>query len=185
MRDPGPEGVAWAARLQAERLRLHWLAGADPAPASEGLIAAWRVSTAAFDEFGHVYEAARSRTRLAAALAASGDLAGASAEVEVAKVVALRLGAAALLTELRALGTPDGDEPRRTERNRDLDALTPREQEVLALVATGRSNREIAAALFISAKTVSVHISNVLGKLEAGSRTEAVAVARRRGLLET
>jgi DNA-binding CsgD family transcriptional regulator/tetratricopeptide (TPR) repeat protein len=185
MRDPGPEGVAWAARLHAERLRLHWLAGADPAPASEDLIAAWRESTAAFDDFGHVYEAARSRTRLAAALAASGDLAGASAEVEVAKVVALRLGAAALLTELRALGTPDGDEPRRTERIRDLDALTPREQEVLALVATGRSNREIAAALFISAKTVSVHISNVLGKLEAGSRTEAVAVARRRGLLET
>ncbi|HEX3705820.1 MAG TPA: LuxR C-terminal-related transcriptional regulator, partial [Mycobacteriales bacterium] len=63
-------------------------------------------------------------------------------------------------------------------------ALTPREHEVLALVATGRSNREIAAALFISAKTVSVHISNLLGKLEAGSRTEAVAIARRRGLLD-
>jgi DNA-binding NarL/FixJ family response regulator len=66
---------------------------------------------------------------------------------------------------------------------RESDALTPREHEVLELVATGRSNREIAAALFISAKTVSVHISNLLGKLEAGSRTEAVAIARRRGLL--
>jgi DNA-binding NarL/FixJ family response regulator len=53
----------------------------------------------------------------------------------------------------------------------------------LELVATGRSNREIAASLFISAKTVSVHISNLLAKLEAGSRTEAVAIARRRGLL--
>ena len=54
---------------------------------------------------------------------------------------------------------------------------------MLALVASGRSNRDIAGQLFISAKTVSVHMSNVLAKLEAASRTEAVAVARRRGLL--
>ncbi len=61
--------------------------------------------------------------------------------------------------------------------------LTPREAEVLALVAEGRSNGEIGKQLFISTKTVSVHVSNVLAKLDAGSRTEAVAVARRRGLL--
>jgi DNA-binding NarL/FixJ family response regulator len=66
---------------------------------------------------------------------------------------------------------------------RESQDLTPREHEVLTLVATGRSNRDIAGQLFISAKTVSVHISNVLAKLEATSRTEAVAVARRRGLL--
>ena len=165
MRDPGPEGTAWARRLDAEQLRLRWLAGADPVPGSADLVAAWCETTAAFEEFGHVYEAARSRTRLAAALAASGDVAGASAEVEVARVVALRLGAGALLAELRVLGTPDGDEPRRPARVRDIDALTPREHEVLELVATGRSNREIAASLFISAKTVSVHVSNLLAKL--------------------
>jgi DNA-binding NarL/FixJ family response regulator len=51
------------------------------------------------------------------------------------------------------------------------------------LVATGRSNRDIAQQLFISAKTVSVHISNVRAKIEATSRTAAVAVARRPGLL--
>ena len=67
---------------------------------------------------------------------------------------------------------------------RDGDALTTREREVLALVATGRSNREIAQQLFISAKTVSVHISNVMAKLDAGSRTEAVAVARRKHLID-
>jgi DNA-binding NarL/FixJ family response regulator len=61
--------------------------------------------------------------------------------------------------------------------------LTPRESEVLALVAQGRSNREIALHLFISAKTASVHVSNILAKLDASGRTEAVAVARRRGLL--
>lgn len=61
--------------------------------------------------------------------------------------------------------------------------LTPRERQVLALVAEGRSNGEVAKELVISTKTASVHVSNILAKLNASSRTEAVAVARRRGLL--
>ena len=61
--------------------------------------------------------------------------------------------------------------------------LTPREGEILALVAEGRSNGEIGKQLFISTKTVSVHVSNILAKLDAASRTEAAAVARRRGLV--
>ncbi|WP_344951196.1 response regulator transcription factor, partial [Actinomadura miaoliensis] len=60
--------------------------------------------------------------------------------------------------------------------------LTPRELEVLRLVAQGRSNREIAEALFISAKTASVHVSNILGKLDVASRGEAAATAHRLGL---
>jgi DNA-binding CsgD family transcriptional regulator len=60
-----------------------------------------------------------------------------------------------------------------------LATLTEREREVLDLLAEGRSNREIAAALFISPKTASVHVSNILGKLGASSRTEAAAIARR------
>jgi DNA-binding NarL/FixJ family response regulator len=60
--------------------------------------------------------------------------------------------------------------------------LTAREIEVLRLVATGRSNREIAADLFISAKTASVHVSNILAKLDATSRTEAAAIAHQAGL---
>jgi DNA-binding CsgD family transcriptional regulator len=63
-------------------------------------------------------------------------------------------------------------------------ALTAREREILALVADGRSNGEIARQLFISTKTVSVHVSNILAKLGAGGRTEAAAVARRQGLLD-
>ena len=55
---------------------------------------------------------------------------------------------------------------------------------MLTLVAQGRSNREIAGQLYISAKTVSVHVSNMLAKLGAAGRTEAVAVARRRGYLD-
>ena len=53
-----------------------------------------------------------------------------------------------------------------------LAALTSREREVLRLIAAGRSNREIASVLFIAPKTASVHVSNILGKLGAASRTE-------------
>ncbi|MGH8888654.1 MAG: helix-turn-helix transcriptional regulator, partial [Acidothermaceae bacterium] len=62
-------------------------------------------------------------------------------------------------------------------------ALTPREAEVLELLGQGLSNRQIGKALFISEKTASVHVSNIIGKLDAASRTEAVVVARRRGFL--
>ncbi|MGH3406522.1 MAG: response regulator transcription factor, partial [Streptosporangiaceae bacterium] len=61
-------------------------------------------------------------------------------------------------------------------------ALTPRELEVLRLLAAGHSNREIGAALFIAPKTASVHVSNILGKLGASSRTEAAAIAHSNGL---
>jgi DNA-binding NarL/FixJ family response regulator len=115
-------------------------------------------------------------------LRAAGHIAEAKVEFEAARQVAERLGAEPLLRELRGLTGYDAAAVRPAV-NRDSPVLTPREQEVLTLVATGRSNRDIAGQLFISAKTVSVHISNVLAKLEASSRTEAVAVARRRGLL--
>ena len=61
---------------------------------------------------------------------------------------------------------------------------TAREAEVLGLLAEGRSNGEIGRALFISTKTASVHVSNILAKLGAASRGEAVALARRPGLLD-
>jgi DNA-binding CsgD family transcriptional regulator len=61
--------------------------------------------------------------------------------------------------------------------------LTGREEQVLRLVADGMTNRQIGERLFISGKTVSVHISNVLAKLGAAGRAEAVAVAHRQGLL--
>ena len=56
---------------------------------------------------------------------------------------------------------------------------------MLRLVAAGRSNREIAAELFISAKTASVHVSNILGKLGVTSRGEAAAAAHRHRLFDT
>ena len=61
-------------------------------------------------------------------------------------------------------------------------ALTDREREVLRLLARGLSNREIGTELFITPKTASVHVSNILAKLGAASRTEAAAIAHREGL---
>ena len=74
----------------------------------------------------------------------------------------------------RCVGRPDAD-----------TVFTPREVEVLALMAQGRTNRQIGAELYISEKTASVHVSNILAKLAASSRTEAVAIAAQRGMLDT
>ena len=63
-------------------------------------------------------------------------------------------------------------------------SLTAREQDVLRLLAQGRTNRQIGEALFISGKTASVHVSNILAKLGAASRGEAVAIAYREGLIK-
>ncbi len=177
----GPEGDAWLARTTAEHARLRWLSGHDPLPEKQ-LVDEWRDAVSAFERFGHVYETARSRARLAAVLRATGDAAEAAEQLTRAREVATRLGAQALLAELRTLGGP-GAPTSRTPASRRDEPLTARENEVLTLVAEGRSNREIAQQLFISAKTVSVHVSNILAKLDAAGRTEAVAVARRRGLL--
>jgi len=180
-RDPsgfwGPEGRAWVKRLDAELLRVRWLAGVD-APPADVLVEVWREAVLLYDDFGHVYEATRARTVLAGILRATGDPAGAREVGDLARAAAHALGAQPLLDDLRAVGST----PARAEGGAS-DVLTPREREILALVAQGRSNGEIGKQLFISTKTVSVHVSNILGKLGAAGRTEAAAIARRRGLL--
>jgi DNA-binding CsgD family transcriptional regulator/tetratricopeptide (TPR) repeat protein len=180
-RPQGPEGVAWLARAHAEHARLRWLAGVNPPPEDE-LVESWQQAVAAFETFGHVHETARSLARLAAVLRATGEPAPAADAAATAREIAVRLGAKPLLAELRALADP-GSPATRPQRSSGGDALTARESEVLRLVASGRSNREIGEQLFISAKTVSVHVSNIMAKLGASSRTEAAALARRRGLL--
>lgn len=167
----GPEGQAWLARVHAEHARLQ---GVDDPEA-------WRLATEGFG-YGYTYEEARSRWRWAEALVGSGDRAAAREQAAAALDAATRIGAAPLAQAVRDLarrarldlpGVPDAG----------ADVLTSREAEVIALVAQGLTNRQIGERLFISGKTVSVHISNVLAKLDASGRAEAVAVAHRRGLL--
>ncbi|MBM6399543.1 helix-turn-helix transcriptional regulator [Phycicoccus sonneratiae] len=167
---PSLEGEAWVARARAEGLRAEWLGGTGAA--LDPLVAAWREVVALFDERAEPYELARSRARLAEVLTAAGDP-GAREQVVLAREVAERLRARPLLAALDRLDA----RPAST-------SLTAREAEVLALVAAGRSNGEVGRALFISTKTASVHVSNILAKLGAASRGEAVALARTAGLLE-
>jgi DNA-binding CsgD family transcriptional regulator len=173
----GVEGRAWVSRAHSEHLRFRWLSGVD-APAEDELVGSWSETVAAFERFGHVFEHARSQARLAAVLRAAGRTTDARTVADQARATAHRLGAGPLLTELRTLGAA-----RNVEASRYGEMLTPRELEILALVAQGRSNSEIARQLFISAKTVSVHVSNILAKLGASGRTEAAALARQGGLL--
>jgi DNA-binding NarL/FixJ family response regulator len=71
--------------------------------------------------------------------------------------------------------------PAARARSLERFELTPRELDVLPLIADGRTNREIAAELFISDKTASVHVSRILAKLGARNRAEAAALAHRLG----
>jgi DNA-binding CsgD family transcriptional regulator len=162
----GPEGRAWAARVEAEWQRVHGRLDVD----------AWRRVVEAFD-FGFVYEVARSRWRLAEALLASGDRDAAQHEWELARQTAGKLRAAPLEHALEEFGR------RARFAGQGDGGLTAREVEVLRLVAEGLTNREIAELLFIAQKTVSVHVSNILAKLQSSTRTQAAATARSRGLL--
>ncbi|MEZ0581321.1 AAA family ATPase [Nocardioides sp. MH1] len=173
----GTEGQAWGLRLAAEHLRARWVGGIDP-PERDELVAAWAATVAAFAELDSVPELAKARTTYSGILRLLGDTAAAREEGDLARAAAHQLGATVLLEELRTSGSA----PARST-SAAPQRLTAREREILRLVAEGRSNGEIGRQLFISTKTVSVHVSNILGKLNAGGRTEAAAIARRDGLL--
>jgi len=172
----GPEGRAWQARAAAEQARLEHAAGVLTRSAEEYL-AGWRAAVEGFAP-GYRYEHARSLIGLAEAQRATGDLAAATESAAVARAFAREVGARAMLERLATLAVPARAAPA------GPSPLTPREREVLRLIADGRTNRQIARSLFISEKTVSVHVSNVLAKLGAAGRTEAAAIARRDGLLD-
>jgi DNA-binding CsgD family transcriptional regulator len=132
--------------------------------------------------------AAYCRWRQAEALVAAGaSRAQASEPLREAYAVATRIGAKPLLRELEVLAkwarlelaSPDAWLPDRDQGMHEMLGLTPREAEVLALLARGFTNREIAATLVISARTASVHVSHILRKLGAPNRLEAAAIAHR------
>jgi DNA-binding CsgD family transcriptional regulator len=176
-----PDLAAWHATALAESARRD----GRPDPA------AWAAAAAAWEQLGRPYRAAYARFRQAEALlAAGGDRDAAAGALRGAAEVTGRLGARPLDAEVKALAQraridlappAAATEPAGAAPAKQL-GLTPREAEVLALVAAGRSNRQVAQALFISPKTVSVHVSNILAKLGVATRVEAAAVAHRLGL---
>jgi DNA-binding NarL/FixJ family response regulator len=135
-------------------------------------------AAAAWEAVGQPYQQAVALTYAAKVALAERASREAAARLRRAAPIAERLGAAPLAAQIadltrRAGSGGDADDP----------GLTSRELEVLRLVAAGQSNREIAAALVISPKTASVHVSNILAKLGAATRTEAAVKAHELGLL--
>jgi DNA-binding CsgD family transcriptional regulator/tetratricopeptide (TPR) repeat protein len=154
-------------------------------------VAGWQEAAAAWDGLGRAYPAAIARWREAEALVAAGDRDAAVGPASAAVAEAERLGAAWLAGELESLAArarlrlgAEGEAGEPVERDEDEDpfGLTPRERQVLALVAAGATNREIGRQLYMAEKTASVHVSRILAKLDVRSRTEAAGVAHRLGL---
>ena len=153
----------------------------------------WGKSAQAWEALRHPWPAAYARWRQAEALlAARASRDAGRAALAKAWKLASEFDARLLLAEIDvlarrariALPAPQGEGERdgraqQPARPTDALGLSPREREVLALVADGRTNRQIAAALFISYKTATAHVSNILAKLGVANRGEAAAVAHR------
>jgi DNA-binding CsgD family transcriptional regulator len=181
---PPPPGVAAShATARAETSRI-------TDPGDEGL---WAEAQAAWDAIGNTPRAAYARWRRAdAALTVGDDRPEQSLLVREAYAVAAELRARPLMKALRRLALraridlDNGDRPTRPSNPLISQfELTPRELEVLALLADGMTNREIASELFISDKTASVHVSRILGKLAVTNRTAAAALAHQLGISQS
>jgi DNA-binding CsgD family transcriptional regulator len=141
--------------------------------AAEKALPALRTACRQWHELDVPYEAARTRVLIAQACRTLGDRESADLELETARQVFADLGAATDISTvdgLRGSGV-------------DTAGLSPRELEVVRLVAAGRSNQAIAAELVLSEKTVARHLSNIFGKLGVTSRTAAAAYAYEHGLV--
>ncbi|MFF7179076.1 AAA family ATPase [Streptomyces sp. NPDC008121] len=181
METPAPVWRAYSLHVSAELDRAEGRSSA----------ARWAETVAAYEPTERPYPLARARHRLAdALLAEGGHREEAAALLREAHATATRLGAHPLREEVDLLAararlpltapesTPEPDQAEEAFR------LTPREVDVLRLVAEGHTNRRIAEELFISPKTASVHVSNILAKLGVSGRGEAAALAHRLRLLQ-
>jgi len=157
-----------ALRAEAERARGAVLLAAGDAEAAMSHL------RAAYDRWHSLdapYEAARTRVFLSRACRELGDVDSADLELEAARATFTELGAASDLAHL-PITRPEGGH-----------GLTPRELEVLRLVATGLTNQAVADELFLAVKTVDRHVANILTKLGVSSRTAAASFAYQHDLL--
>lgn len=163
---PAPLLRALASQARAAVL----LAKGEPADALSDARQAWRI----WHDVGAPYEAARARVLVGLACRAHGDHDTARLELDAARRAFLQLGARVDVANLETASS--GGSARGT------DGLTPREVEVLQLVAEGRTNRSVAEELHLSEKTVARHLSNIYTKLGLSSRAAATAWAYEHGL---
>jgi DNA-binding CsgD family transcriptional regulator/tetratricopeptide (TPR) repeat protein len=172
-----PNADGWLVLAEAEHERAH--GAAQPG--------SWSEAAETWVRLERPPLAAYCRWREAEALVAAGaSRIEASVPLRNAHDVAHRIGAKPLARELELLAqrarldlTPPGDESDQEQSMAATLGLTAREAEVMALVARGYTDREIAEALVISVKTASVHVSHILGKLGVANRREAAAIAHR------
>jgi len=191
--ETGDANALEAVRTRASQLRVygpveeaHRLTFEAEAARAEGRLdqSGWTAAARAWDALNRPYDLAQALYHQAEAAAANGDRDGVAPALQRAAQLAEELGVTPLLDRINdlarrtrvSLGGAVTEAPRL--------GLTPREEEVLRLVAAGRSNREIAEDLFISVKTASVHVSNILAKLGVSSRGEAAAKAHTLHLFE-
>ena len=192
----GPVQQADRLAFSAEALRAQEAVRTAPAApaavagrAEQEIPAAWDAAAAAWERVGQPYPLAVALLRAAEAALAAGYRDGSAERLRRAAELADSLRARPLAVEIGALARNAriGPADRRGARG-DAAAtplgLTARELEVLRLVAHGQSNPEIAARLFISAKTASVHVSNIMAKVGVSSRGEAAAAAHRMHLFD-
>ena len=188
----GADGVVVTAAVRAMLLtaEAEWTRAA-----AHGDPGRWAAAAGAWDDLGCPWPAAYARWRHAEALLHCGaPRAEAAVPLRQAQATARRLGAQPLLAEVELLARRARIAPEPTATGGSETAavqpgapgdelgLTPREREVLALVAQGRTNRQIGETLFISEKTASVHVSNILAKLGVANRAEAADTVHRIGL---
>jgi DNA-binding CsgD family transcriptional regulator len=178
----GPLELAWLLNARAERSRASGVA--DPS--------SYAAAAEAWTALQRPYPAAVASFREAEAYASTGDRAAAAPAAGEAHQTAVRIDARWLREEIEGLAARSRlrlaladapPEPADDEvSSEDPFGLTPRERQVLELIARGATNREIGAELFMAEKTASVHVSRILTKLDVRSRTEAAGVAHRLGL---
>lgn len=174
----GPVEAAWQAVGRAELVLAR---GRNSA-------ALWRKATEQWEAISRPYHAAITRWREAEAAVEAGERSQARDPAAEALAVARRLGSQWLVDQVESLiararlqqAEPATDGPSAPPQEEEAPfGLTPRELQVLALVAEGATNRQIGTALFMAEKTASVHVSRILMKLGVSSRTQAAAVAHR------
>jgi DNA-binding NarL/FixJ family response regulator len=151
------------------------LADADARAALDAL----RFAQDVWQRVGAPYLVARIRVLVARAYQMLGDDEGAALELEAARKVFVQLGAS---PDVAAADAMLASPARPADRPRDAHGLSPRELEVLRLVALGKTNKAIAGELFLSEKTVDRHVSNIFAKIDVASRAAATAWAFKHGV---